>query len=233
MHISDYLKNSPLRTFDKAIGGTLGNGNLGVIVSKKGIGKTALVVHLAIDKMLQGKNIVHVAFSNNVEDVSLWYREIFTQVSNEVQMKDTLSTYESMLSKRTIMNFAKDMPLKNVLSSLDALITNALKADAVFFDSFSLEMAKEDDIKAIKDFAKKLKVETWFAVSPIEKDVKINQYGVPSSIEPYEKDIDVLVALKMDDETKKVKMSVIKTPESNKTEVLSVTLNPQTMLIEE
>ena len=233
MHISDYLKNSPMRTFDKAIGGSLGSGNLGVIVSKKGIGKTALVVHLALDKMLQGKNIVHVAFSNNVDDVSLWYKEIFTQVSEEVKMKDTLETYESMLSHRTIMNFGKDMPLKNVLSSLDALISNALKADAVFFDSFSLLKANDDDIKSIKAFAKKLNVETWFAVSPQEKDAVVDAYGVPEAFEGYKDDVDVLVALKMDETSKKVKMSVIKTPKSNKTEVLSVMLNPQTMLIEE
>ncbi len=232
MHISDLLKNSPIRTFDKAIGGALGKGNLGVIVSKKGIGKTACLVHLATDKMFQGENIVHVAFSNNVDDVTTWYKEIFKQVSSLSNIKDTLTTYEDMLSHRTIMNFSKDTSLKNILSSLDALISNALKADAVFFDSFALTLASDDDIKLIKEFAKKLNVEAWFAVSPVRENVVIDEYGVPNTLEPYKKDIDVLVGLKMDEKADKIRMSIIKSPSQSK-DIQSVMLNPATMLIEE
>lgn len=232
MHISDLLKNSPIRTFDKAIGGALGKGNLGVIVSKKGIGKTACLVHLATDKMFQGENIVHVAFSNNVDDVTTWYKEIFKQVSSLSNIKDTLTTYEDMLSHRTIMNFSKDTSLKNILSSLDALISNALKADAVFFDSFALTLASDEDIKLIKEFAKKLNVEAWFAVSPVRENVVIDEYGVPNTLEPYKKDIDVLVGLKMDEKTDKIRMSIIKSPSQSK-DIQSVMLNPATMLIEE
>lgn len=232
MHISDLLKNSPIRTFDKAIGGALGKGNLGVIVSKKGIGKTACLVHLATDKMFQGENIVHVAFSNNVDDVTTWYKEIFKQVSSLSNITDTLTTYEDMLSHRTIMNFSKDTSLKNILSSLDALISNALKADAVFFDSFALTLASDEDIKLIKEFAKKLNVEAWFAVSPVRENVVIDEYGVPNTLEPYKKDIDVLVGLKMDEKTDKIRMSIIKSPSQSK-DIQSVMLNPATMLIEE
>ena len=232
MHISDLLKNSPIRTFDKAIGGALGKGNLGVIVSKKGIGKTACLVHLATDKMFQGENIVHVAFSNNVDDVTTWYKEIFKQVSSLSNITDTLTTYEDMLSQRTIMNFSKDTSLKNILSSLDALISNALKADAVFFDSFALTLASDEDIKLIKKFAKKLNVEAWFAVSPVRENVVIDEYGVPNTLEPYKKDIDVLVGLKMDEKTDKIRMSIIKSPSQSK-DIQSVMLNPATMLIEE
>ena len=232
MHISDLLKNSPIRTFDKAIGGALGKGNLGVIVSKKGIGKTACLVHLATDKMFQGENIVHVAFSNNVDDVTTWYKEIFKQVSSLSNITDTLTTYEDMLSHRTIMNFSKDTSLKNILSSLDALISNALKADAVFFDSFALTLASDEDIKLIKEFAKKLNVEAWCAVSPVRENVVIDEYGVPNTLEPYKKDIDVLVGLKMDEKTDKIRMSIIKSPSQSK-DIQSVMLNPATMLIEE
>lgn len=233
MHISDLLKNSPIRTFDASIGGALGKGNLGVIVAKKGIGKTACLVHLATDKMLQGENIVHVTFSNDVNDVSSWYKEIFKQVVNSSDIKDTLATYENMLSHRTIMNFPKDASLKTVLSSLDALIRNAIKADTVFFDSFALTLLSMDEVALIKKFAKDLNVETWFAVSPVRQEAVVDEYGVPNTIQPYEKDIDVLVGLKTDENSKKVKMTVIKTPHSNDRKIMSVMLNPATMLIEE
>ena len=60
---------SPLRVFEDSINGGLGKGNLGVIVSKKGVGKTACLVHIATDKLFKGEHVIHVSFSGNVEHV--------------------------------------------------------------------------------------------------------------------------------------------------------------------
>ena len=52
---------SPLRVFEDSINGGLGKGNLGVIVSKKGVGKTACLVHIATDKLFKGEHVIHVS----------------------------------------------------------------------------------------------------------------------------------------------------------------------------
>jgi KaiC/GvpD/RAD55 family RecA-like ATPase len=62
----------PLRVFDESIGGGLGRGNLGVLVSRRGVGKTACLVHLATDKLLRGEHVIHVSFNGNVEHVINW-----------------------------------------------------------------------------------------------------------------------------------------------------------------
>ena len=49
MDIQELNKISPLRVFDEAINGGRGKGNLGVIVTRHGVGKTACLVHLATD----------------------------------------------------------------------------------------------------------------------------------------------------------------------------------------
>ena len=46
----------------KSTHGGVGKGNIGVIASRKGTGKTACLVHIATDQLFQGKNLIHVSF---------------------------------------------------------------------------------------------------------------------------------------------------------------------------
>ena len=54
---SQLIKKSPIRVLDKTIHGGLGAGNLGAFTARKGVGKTASLVHVATDKMLRGEKV--------------------------------------------------------------------------------------------------------------------------------------------------------------------------------
>ena len=43
---AELIKRSPLRVFEQSIHGGLGRGNIGVLASPKGVGKTACLVHI-------------------------------------------------------------------------------------------------------------------------------------------------------------------------------------------
>ena len=75
MEVAELIKKSPIRVFESSIDGGLGRGNLGVLASRHGVGKTACMVHLAIDKILRGQNVIHVSFGANVEHIMNWYKE--------------------------------------------------------------------------------------------------------------------------------------------------------------
>jgi archaellum biogenesis ATPase FlaH len=51
----ELIQRSPVRIFEKSIHGGLKSGGLGVIASRKGVGKTAVLVQIALDKLMQGK----------------------------------------------------------------------------------------------------------------------------------------------------------------------------------
>ena len=73
----ELIKRSPLRVFEKSIHGGLGTGNIGVLASPKGVGKTACLVHIATDKLFQGKYVIHVSYSSRVDYIITWYEDIF------------------------------------------------------------------------------------------------------------------------------------------------------------
>ena len=233
MDIQQLNSISPLRVFEDAINGGLGKGNLGVIVSRHGVGKTACLVHLATDKLFKGENVIHVSFSGNVEHVINWYKEVFREIAEVQSLDDATTVYNSILANRVVMNFSQEqVPIDKVLSSLESLIKQgSFKADAVLFDGYKLTVASDEDIVKIKDFAKKMNIEVWFSVSPVKPDVKYDEFGVPDTLLKYYDDIDVLVALKYEEKIDKVMMTVVRAHHENVPKPLKVALDPKTMLI--
>ena len=157
MDIKELNSVSPIRVFEESINGGLGKGNLGVIVSRHGLGKTACLVHLATDKLFKGESVIHVSFSGNVEHVINWYKEVFREIAELQSLDDGGMVYNSILSNRVVMNFSQEqVPIEKVLSSLESLINQgSFKADAILFDGYKLTIADEDDIVNIRDFAKR------------------------------------------------------------------------------
>ena len=233
MDIQQLNSISPLRVFEDSINGGLGKGNLGVIVSRHGVGKTACLVHLATDKLFKGENVIHVSFSGNVEHVINWYKEVFREIAQVQSLDDATMVYNSILANRVVMNFSQEqVPIEKVLSSLESLIEQgSFKADTILFDGYKLTVASPDEITKIRDFAKKMNLEVWFAVSPVRPDVVYDEYGVPDSLLKYYDDIDVLVALKYDEKQDKVMMTVVRAHHENVPKPAKVALDPKTMLI--
>ncbi|MFA7641772.1 MAG: hypothetical protein WCY74_00690 [Sphaerochaetaceae bacterium] len=226
---------SPLRAFDESLNGGLGKGNLGVLVSRHGIGKTACLVHLATDKLFRNEHIIHVSFSGNVEHVINWYKEVFRQISENRSLEDAAAIYNEILANRVVMNFSQEnISVDKVLSSLETLIRQgSFNADAVMFDGYKLTVASEDDVRKIKQFAMDLRLEVWFSVSPVRPDVIFDENGVPNTIMKYANLIDVLIGLKYNEAMDKVIMTLVKDKESIDPKPMRVTLDPKTMLISE
>ena len=233
MDIKELNNVSPLRIFEDAINGGLGRGNLGVIVSRHGVGKTACLVHLATDKLFKRESVIHVSFSGNVEHVINWYKEVFREIAEIQSLDDAAMVYNSILANRVVMNFSQEqVPVEKVLSSLESLISQgSFKADCILFDGYKLTVADEDDIIKIKEFAKKMDLEVWFSVSPVNPDVVYDENGVPNTLVKYYDLIDVLVALKYDDKIDKVIMTVVRAHHANVPKPMKVNLDPRTMLI--
>jgi len=235
MEIQELNALSPLRAFDESLNGGLGKGNLGVLVSRHGIGKTACLVHLATDKLFRNEHIIHVSFSGNVEHVINWYKEVFRQISENRSLEDAAVIYNEILANRVVMNFSQEnVSVEKVLSSLETLIRQgSFNADAIMFDGYKLTVATEDDVRKIKQFAMDLRVEVWFSVSPVRPDVQFDDNGVPNTILKYENLIDVLIGLKYNETMDKVIMTLVKDGETIDPKPMRVTLDPKTMLISE
>ena len=70
MPLNKMIQRSPVRIFEKVIGGGLGAGNMGVVLSRRGVGKTGFLIGLAVDNLLQGKKVLYISTKESVDHIS-------------------------------------------------------------------------------------------------------------------------------------------------------------------
>lgn len=227
----ELIRRSPLRILDKSIHGGLGAGHVGVLASRKGVGKTACLVHIATDKLMQGKSVIHVSFSSRVDYIINWYEEILKEISKTRGMKEAAAFHDDIIKNRVIMNFKQEgSRTGQVLKSLEAMIVDGnFAADTVIVDGFDFSQASPDDIRAFKNFAARLNLGVWFSATLKGDDPVFDEKGIPFSLAGFMDNVDVLISLRH--ENSDVRLELVKAFEKTAPAKLSLRLDPKSLLI--
>jgi len=229
---SELNKRSPLRIFENSINGGVGKGNIGVLASRKGVGKTACLVHIAMDKLFRSRHVIHVSFSSKVDHIAMWYEDIFKEIAKKRDLEDAVDVHNEIIKNRVIMNFNQDgLETDRILKSISAMIKQGnFAADAVIIDGYDFVKASHEDLVAIQEFAKETNLEIWISVS-LQKDEPYNDKGLPVVLEDYAKNIAVVVTLQYEDDY--VHLRVVKDHENIAPKEMELKLDPKTLLIAE
>ena len=78
--MKDFINVSPLILLELSSNKELGRGNLGVLMSRAGVGKTACLIHIAFDKLFSHQKLVHVSLDNTPEKVTAYYDVIYSHL---------------------------------------------------------------------------------------------------------------------------------------------------------
>jgi hypothetical protein len=228
---SEIIKRSPLRILEKSIQGGLKKGEIAVFASRKGVGKTACLVHIAIDKLFQGKYVIHVSYASRVDYIINWYEDIFKEIAKKQNLGPSLKTHDEIIKNRVIMNFNQQgTNTEQVLRSVEAMIKHGeFAADIVIVDGFDFSKSSIDDLSRFKDFAEKAGVEIWFSASLKDKKPLFDPKGYPKELMSYMNNIDVLITLKYQDHS--IRLNIAKNREYLNSEKLPLRLDPSTFLI--
>ncbi len=232
----ELIKKSPLRKLDNSINGGVGAGNLGVIASRRGIGKTACLVHIATDKLMAGKRVIHVSYAKRTDHIISWYEDIFKEISLKRELENAMDVHDDIVHNRVIMNFSqKGTNVQQVLASVTAMIENAqVDTDVVVVDGFDFTVASDSDVNAFKAFAVRKKLELWFTDDYHRDDLDgpvLNGEGMPTNLVPFLEQIDVIVTLKAEKDY--LHLYLVKDHDKVITEDLPLKLDPKSMLIAE
>ncbi len=231
---AELIQRSPLRIFEKSIHGGVGEGHIGVIASKKGVGKTACLTHIAVDKLFQNRKVIHVSFASNVEHIITWYEDIFQEIAKKRNLEHAVDVHDEIIKNRVIMNFNQEsVETSQILKSLEALIKEGnFTADTVIFDGYAISSDTREDLDLIRSFAEKLNLEIWFSLSLSEEEGELfNEQRIPRLIEGLEEEIDVVVNLRHSDGF--VHLEVAKDHEIIEAKDMKLRLDPKTLLIAE
>jgi len=230
---SELIKRSPLRILEGSIHGGLGKGNIGVLASRKGVGKTACLVHIATDKLFQDKPVIHVSYASRVDYIINWYEEIFKEIAKKRQLESAVDVHDEIIKNRVIMNFKQDAARTDqALKGVEMMIDHGkFAADTVIVDGYDYSLSTPEDLQKFKDFAKKVGLEVWFSASLKGAEPLLDEQGIPYELKGCLDKIDVLIALAFQNDY--VQMRLVKDHEHPVLGDLKLKLDLSTLLISE
>lgn len=225
---------SPLRILEKkSTQGGVGKGNIGVIAARKGVGKTACLVHIATDQLFQGKHVIHVSFASDTSHIVAWYEDIFQEIARRYNLDNPMEIHDEIVKNRVIMNFRQDgVNPDQVNKSIFSMIKEGhFSADCVIIDGYDLSKISKDEFAGFKKLAEQLQIEIWFSVT-LPKEGKIfDDNGIPALLVSHLDNIAILIYLEPKEEY--VNLKLIKDHGKIQTDNLNLKLDPQILLIAE
>ena len=231
MYTKEINERSPLRVFEKSIHGGLGKGNLGVVMSRAGVGKTALLIGIALDDLMRGRQVLHISAKDSVDHVREFYNEIFEDLRQSSGMADARETHLVVERSRLIHTYRGVTMTANRLERDTQFYKDHLnfQPEVVIVDGFDFGAADEAALTELKAYAKRHNVELWLSALTHRHEPITNIKGIPNPIARFEAWVSVMVLLKTLDGA--VSLRLLKDHDNQNLEDLHMKLDPKTLLL--
>ena len=225
----ELVQRSPIRIFMKSIHGGLMPGNMGIIASPTGIGKTSVLVQIALDKLLQGQKVIHVSFSKHTDYVLAWYQDIFNEFIAKKNLENEDEVKDDIVKNRVLMKFNQEgHTVDQILKSLRVMIKEGcFAADQIIIDGYYFTPNEKENISRIRDFAKELNLSIWYSCN-VADESSYDKKKIPLVLNDYAELFDVIVVL--DPKPDHIEFAVSKGSTVSPGQ-LALKLDPKTLLI--
>lgn len=173
MENKELIDRSPIRFFENSTNGGLKSGEIGAITSKKGLGKTSVLVQLGMDALLQNKKIVHISFDQQSDSAITWYEDIFAEITKKKNIIKIDELKDNLLKNRILLNFNQDIISgSQIVNTLSALSSGGIKIETLIIDGLDFARIDDNMLKELKAYAQKAGLVVWFSTNTDETDAK-------------------------------------------------------------
>jgi hypothetical protein len=227
----ELILRNPLRHLGFETEDILSEGGFGAVLANAGVGKTALLVQLALNGMLRNRNVLHISLNDPVNKVTLWYGELFNHLASQHKAAQISQLWDSVLRHRFIMTFrVETFSVPKLEERLNDLTEQGIfKPDMLIMDGLHCDAPMRAVLEAMKALAEKNGMHVWFTVHT-QHDEKAGQEGLPSSFAPVADLFDLVLELQTRQANVHIKLlkgALSAVPEA------ALQLDPATMLIKD
>lgn len=208
----------------------IAGGQFGAVLSRAGVGKTALLVQLALNAMLRDLNVLHISMHDPVDKVTLWYEELFHHLTQRDEVEQGGLLLESLLPHRFIMTFrVAGFSVPKLRERLaDLAEQDIFHPDMIIIDGFRFDKPIRGCLEEMKTLAGEQSLQTWFSVHT-HRHEKPSTGAFPASLMDVQDLFDV--ALKLEPEGTDIRIKPLKGPENVIPGLSQLALDASSMLI--
>jgi len=228
--MSDFIKVSPLKILEMSSRGSLGKGNLGVLIARAGVGKTACLIHIAFDKLFREERMVHVSLEDMPEKVTSYYNVIFYDLLKALNIEDEHETRMLLEGNRMILAYLnQSFEIGRLRENIKNLIEKIqFVPDSMIVDGLDFSETGREIFEGFKEIAKEFQVEIWFSALSHRHITDVNKRGIPYPCNHLDDLFSIIVQLKPTQSG--VSLTLLKDHDQAITEEKSVRLDPNTFL---
>ncbi|MCP3982538.1 MAG: hypothetical protein GY716_24830 [bacterium] len=230
MHRKELNERSPLRVLEQSTHGGLGRGNLGVIVARHGVGKTAFLVGVALDDLLRERNVLHVALDVSIDRVCTFYDEIFNDLVHTQKLEDVWQARLGIERHRRIVCYAEgDFTPAKLRDGLGFWKDHgAFEPDAIIIEGHDFSTLDAPALAELKSIAGECNAEMWMSAATT-RAAERDERGVPEPVAQLVSSIDVVLGMAHDGNA--VHVQLHKDHDNPVASDLRLALDPTTMLL--
>ncbi len=230
----DLVSSNPLRALglEKAAEGE--GRRVGLVMARAGLGKTAILVQIALDSMLRDNKVLHVSIGEGVDKTRAWYDDILDLMNQEKEIDGFQDVVADIMQHRMIMTFKENSFSAAKLEErmADLVQQNIFAPACLVIDGFDFTApgsgAALEELKGL--MVKNDLAMIWFSAVSHRGDDRVSANGVPAPCHEVDEFFDTVLLISPEDNAlklKTLKCSAACSVDAGK----SLLLDPATMLI--
>ncbi len=217
---------SPLRLLEQGLHGGLGKGNIGLVLAGPGVGKTSFLVGVALDDLLRGDHVLHVALDESVSHTRAYYDTVFDELASSTHLEEEAVVRADVDRRRSIRAYPEAGFGAGKLREAGKFGEEAgCEPGLVSLEGFDLGAASRQEMLDLKAIAAEIEAELWLSVACPDEKVP----GIPAPIAELGDAISVILAL--EPEPGSVALRALKEHDNPDVEALRVALDPKSLLL--
>jgi len=230
MRRKEINERSPLRVLEQSIHGGLGEGKLGVVVARHGVGKTAFLVGVALDDLMRNRKVLHVSLDKSTEKVQDFYDEIFNDLVHTQHLENVWKVRLEMERNRRIHCYTEgSFTMEQLRGALKFMRRHGDFVPAtIVIDGYDFEGATLEGLSQLRQLAAETDAELWMT-AVTTRDAEVDDRGVPETIAQLEGAIDVILSMIHEDNA--MQLGLHKDHDNPHVPDLKLALDPRTMLL--
>jgi hypothetical protein len=230
MLTNDLILRNPLRLLGATGDDILQPGTLGAVLARHGVGKTALIIQIALNSMLQNKNVLHISLNEPVGKVDLFYHEMFERMAQQYRISQMDQLRDAAMPHRLIMTFREDgFSVPRLVERLTDLTTQQIFVPhMMIIDGLPFDTDLRGELQKLQQLAIREGLPVWLTITTHRHEAPAAD-GLPRQFSPVQDLFEVAVTLQPEKDT--IHIIALKGGAAPAGEAV-LTLDPSTMLIQ-
>jgi hypothetical protein len=229
----DLANKNPLRIFAGNSAGNVVEKRMGLLMSRAGLGKTAILVQIALDNILRGNKVLHVSIGQSLDKTLAWYDDIFKDIVEGVKLDEVTELRDEVVHNRLIMTFKEsDFSRPKLEERINDLVAqDVFRPNCIIIDGFDFGIADQQTVADIKDMADVLGLQIWFSALIHRDDPRMSAEGVAAPCHEVGSLFDTVIMIQAEKDRPDLSLNVIKDTTGCVQPGKALDLDPSTYLV--